>query len=1068
MPLQTSVGQVLINAVLPQDLRDYNRILDKKGIQKLMTEVADKHPELYPRIAYDLARIASIYALRTGGYSPGLEDLEPPASILKLREKAKDEVIRILTSKKSREEKDKELTEYLVNLGKEIEELLFEEAFKRKNQFAMQVYTGSRGNKSNLLSLLFGPLIYQDAQGKPIVVPILSGYGSGLKSVQFIAGTFGAREGLVSQKIAVQEAGAISKQLIRVAHDLIVTSDDYEIPPPYPRGLLVSVDDEDNIGAVLAVPVDNIPAGTVLTPNILEQIKNKGIKEIIVRSPIASFNPKGGLYAKDVGVYDRGRLPLPGEYVGISAAQSIGELISQATICLAPETNVVMADGTYKPIEFIKEGDKVISLDEHGNFIQASVKAVYKTTVQGFWTVYVKSKPHRNSYMIKCTPEHKILCDDFKVKPLKDILASKSWKLFLRKPGTTLPFTNNLPTKTRSITHPLIVALLCTNNHTVELDENKLKSITIKLRTNIVPEQYKRLSETLTQQYKTQGFEYKPDQKTPKLTLKFNEPIAIQPYYKNYCSANKLNYWSLPLFCDFLHAFIPLQTQLTITTTGLHPGWPKLEWHSDDRETLEFVQRGLEFFFGFYTSRIYSYYTKKTGHYRYMFKLVGYDQLICLNDYVKLPYNYVKLLEAVDSAFNTHKNIANIRIYKNKLNGKNSYTAYDIEIDSPTHVFMLPGGIFVSNSQKHHGGRYTGKQSPHGTAKLLEAIINIPENFAYSVHAQTDGKVNKIEPSPQGGFSVYINNEEHYIPPHLDVVVSEGQTVEAGDMLTNGFPNPAEITKHKGIGEGRRYFIKALLDIMKSGGFKVHRKNAELLATAIVNHVELQDQYKDYMPGDIVPYNYFEATWEPRPESKEVNIKKALGKYIEVPVLHYSIGTRVTPSVISVLQRAGINTIRVHDEPPPFKPLVVRAEAALLYYPDWQTRLLGSYLEESLLRSVYKGESSDEAGISYVPSYIRAVEFSKHEKTKGFKYPRTVLGTTASQRPSGLRRSILEGEYNFKLKDPSTIIADRPGETEEEVRYGVQVQPQQSVLSEYTKPPEKENRKQQFINYNVQ
>ena len=67
--LKTTLGQLLINESLPPDLRDYHRVLDKKGIRGLLQQIADTHPEQYRTVAHDISDVGRDAAFSTGGYS---------------------------------------------------------------------------------------------------------------------------------------------------------------------------------------------------------------------------------------------------------------------------------------------------------------------------------------------------------------------------------------------------------------------------------------------------------------------------------------------------------------------------------------------------------------------------------------------------------------------------------------------------------------------------------------------------------------------------------------------------------------------------------------------------------------------------------------------------------------------------------------------------------------------------------------------------------------------------------------------------------------------------------------
>jgi hypothetical protein len=107
--------------------------------------------------------------------------------------------------------------------------------------------------------------------------------------------------------------------------------------------------------------------------------------------------------------------------------------------------------------------------------------------------------------------------------------------------------------------------------------------------------------------------------------------------------------------------------------------------------------------------------------------------------------------------------------------------------------------------------------------------------------------------------------------------------------------------------------------------------------------------------------------------------------YLEEPVLHYSVGTKITKSVADTMKRYGINNIQAHKEPPPFESEMVRGMANISNDPDWMTRMLGSYQERGFLNSVHRGLASDTSGSSYVPALARGEQFGVSGPTSGWK-----------------------------------------------------------------------------------
>jgi len=304
---------------------------------------------------------------------------------------------------------------------------------------------------------------------------------------------------------------------------------------------------------------------------------------------------------------------------------------------------------------------------------------------------------------------------------------------------------------------------------------------------------------------------------------------------------------------------------------------------------------------------------------------------------------------------------------------------YDIEVSNPSSLFVLASGLVVSNSK--HGGATAGGNIS-GFA-LIEKLVNTPKEFREAAtYASKDGQVSAVKPAPQGGNYVIISGEKHYIPASANINVKLGQSVEAGDRLSSGPIHPHLAVKYKGLGEGARQVTSQIVESMRDSGLKVHRRNVELVVRGLLDRVRLTSEYGDYVPDDVVPYSRIESSYQPRHGFKRLPSAQAANKYLETPTLHYTIGTRITPSVIKNLNRFKIDKVDVHDEPPPFEPEVVRAVDLLQTDPDWLTRHYGTGLQKGLLKAVHEGDVSSTDSTSFVPARAKAVGFGDNEPFK--------------------------------------------------------------------------------------
>lgn len=283
-----------------------------------------------------------------------------------------------------------------------------------------------------------------------------------------------------------------------------------------------------------------------------------------------------------------------------------------------------------------------------------------------------------------------------------------------------------------------------------------------------------------------------------------------------------------------------------------------------------------------------------------------------------------------------------------------------------------------------HGGRVAAAGSDKKQLEGIKGVrqlLEIPTSFLHkAVLAERDGSVSHVEKAPQGGAYVHVGDARHYVPPDQRVVVSPGQSLFAGDALSDGVPRPDEIVRHKGLGEGRRYLVDALHDVYKRAGADVDKRHLETLARSVLNHVQIVDPGPDdaFMKGDVVDYNRFRAALDH--SRKSVPLADATGESLARDVFHFTAGTRVTPAIADTLARRGVKNVDVADHGPVAAPVMRPASRTPLLNPDWMARLGHRYLKETLLAGAHRGDVADVHGYSPVPAYAAGAEFGQGEE----------------------------------------------------------------------------------------
>jgi DNA-directed RNA polymerase subunit beta' len=263
----------------------------------------------------------------------------------------------------------------------------------------------------------------------------------------------------------------------------------------------------------------------------------------------------------------------------------------------------------------------------------------------------------------------------------------------------------------------------------------------------------------------------------------------------------------------------------------------------------------------------------------------------------------------------------------------------------------------------------------------IASLAEVPKTFPYAATlAGLDGKISKVEDAPQGGRYIFVDNERHYVPADRDVSVAVGDEVEAGDILSSGTPNPKEIVRHKGIGAGRAYFVEAMQKALKDNRTSADRRNLEIIGRALINHVRIGDDETNdqFMPDEIVEYSALSSSYKPAGDTQLLPAKKARGMYLQKPILHYSVGTRITPSVLNTLAKVGREEVEASPTKPSFEPEMIRINDNPAYKDDFMTHTGQAQVKRNLGRDVRMGGAESLThGKYFAPALAKGTEFGR-------------------------------------------------------------------------------------------
>lgn len=352
--IDTTPGRVIFNTIVPKELGFQNYSLPKKKMSDLVMMCYKKLGlETTVRFLDNLKSLGFIEATKAA-ISMGVCDVPIPANKQKIIDDAHKRVDMVKKQYEDGIITDGERKSKTITIWTEVSDLLSEELFKQINSkqegkinpLNMMLESGARGNKSQVKQLGALRGLMAKPSGAIIESPITSNFREGLTVLEYSISSHGARKGLADTALKTADSGYLTRRLVDVAHDTIVTEEDCgtingievssikqgqeELLPLKDRifGRTVCED--------IYLPGDSTKllakTGDVLTVQQAEAIDDSAIESIRIRSAL-TCESRRGVCAKCYGInLANGRIVGQGEAVGIIAAQSIGEPGTQLTM----------------------------------------------------------------------------------------------------------------------------------------------------------------------------------------------------------------------------------------------------------------------------------------------------------------------------------------------------------------------------------------------------------------------------------------------------------------------------------------------------------------------------------------------------------------------------------------------------------------------------------------------------------------------------------------------------------------------------------------------------------------
>ncbi|MBE6299938.1 MAG: DNA-directed RNA polymerase subunit beta' [Bacteroidales bacterium] len=355
---ETSVGRVLVNQYVPDEVGYINEIFKKKSLRDIISRVIKVCGMVRAAQFLDDIKNLGYKMAFKGGLSFNLSDVIIPEEKEKLIQEGYEKVEQIVSDYNmgftTYNERYNRIIDAWTRVNAELSKILLTQLTNDRQGFNpvfMMLDSGARGSKEQICQLsgmrgLMAKPQKSGAEGGQIIEnPILANFKEGLSVLEYFISTHGARKGLADTALKTADAGYLTRRLVDVAHDVIIHEDDCGTL----RGLVctelknnketVATLYERILGRVSVHDVQHpitgeiiVEAGQEITEEIAQRIEESPIERVEIRS-VLTCESKKGVCAKCYGRnLATGKMVQKGEAVGIIAAQSIGEPGTQLTL----------------------------------------------------------------------------------------------------------------------------------------------------------------------------------------------------------------------------------------------------------------------------------------------------------------------------------------------------------------------------------------------------------------------------------------------------------------------------------------------------------------------------------------------------------------------------------------------------------------------------------------------------------------------------------------------------------------------------------------------------------------
>ncbi|MBF0504114.1 MAG: DNA-directed RNA polymerase subunit beta' [Candidatus Omnitrophica bacterium] len=346
--IETTVGRVFFNEVLPLDYGFVNELLDKKRVGSVIADCYKRFGHHRTVKLLDDVKTLGFIKATEAGISISMSDLTIPEEKPKIIANAKQEVFKVDDQYRKGIITGRERYNKVIDIWTHTTETLSDLVFKKMDQFNpvfIMADSGARGSKLQIRQLSGMRGLMAKPSGEIIENPITASFREGLTVLEYFISTHGARKGLADTALKTADAGYLTRRLVDVAQEMVVNALDCGTV----NGITVAaITEGDEMVVTLKerivgrVALDNIldvvtdqqvvAAGDEITEEKADLIEQLGVEKVRIRSVLtceAGIGVCVKCYGRNLGTH---RIVEIGEAVGTIAAQSIGEPGTQLTM----------------------------------------------------------------------------------------------------------------------------------------------------------------------------------------------------------------------------------------------------------------------------------------------------------------------------------------------------------------------------------------------------------------------------------------------------------------------------------------------------------------------------------------------------------------------------------------------------------------------------------------------------------------------------------------------------------------------------------------------------------------